>query len=122
MPGRVREHTYRRRHRYTGMAAYAPVLRAGERVRVPEAVMVIRAAGPAGASRFGLVLPRRTARKATTRNRMKRIAREVFRQHEARNIGRDLLVLPRAAYGRVGGRAWAGVVRSLLDRAITNNR
>ena len=65
---------------------------------------------------------RRMARKPTTRNRMRRIAREVFRQHEARDTGQDLIVLPRAAYGRAGARAWAGVVRSLLDRVTAKKK
>lgn len=121
MSGRVHELSYSRRHRYTGMSAYAPVLRDGVRWRSPEAALVL-ATGKPGASRLGVVLPRRLARKATTRNRMKRIAREVFRQHPARNSGHDLVVLPRAAYGRAGGRAWAAVVRSLLDRATVINK
>lgn len=107
--------SFSRSHRFTGLAAFAPVLRAGRRVRSTEMAAAVMAGRP-GASRLGVVLPKRTAPKATTRNRMKRIAREVFRCHPVRTAGLDLILLPRAAFGRADARQWAAAVRSLLCR------
>ncbi|MCX7946438.1 MAG: ribonuclease P protein component [Hydrogenophilus sp.] len=46
----------------------------------------------AGWARVGLVVPRRFARKAVTRNWIKRLAREAFRQWEGRALAIDVVV------------------------------
>lgn len=50
-------------------------------------------------SRLGMAVSRRTCRRATGRNRVKRIIRESFRLHRERMAGRnakDIVVLPNA--------------------------
>ena len=45
-----------------------------------------------GTARFGLVIPKRTARKAVLRNRFKRVAREVFRSRRQQLPRLDLVL------------------------------
>lgn len=110
------EYSFPRRHRFAGRAAFAPILRAGKRIRSAELTAAVLTGHPAG-SRLGVVIAKRTAPKATTRNRMKRVAREVFRCHPVRDAALDLVLLPRVAYERTAARQWAAAVRALLDRA-----
>lgn len=75
------------------------------------------AAGPAGLSRLGLSVPKRQAPRAVDRNRLKRLAREAFRQHAARDRGLDLVFTVREKFTRQGEAPWRVELLSLLDRA-----
>jgi len=75
------------------------------------------AAGPAGLSRLGLSVPKRQAPRAVDRNRLKRLAREAFRQHAARDRGLDLVFTVREKFTRQGEKPWREELLSLLDRA-----
>jgi ribonuclease P protein component len=75
------------------------------------------ASGTQGLSRLGLSLPKRQAPRAVDRNRLKRIAREAFRQHAARDLGLDLVFTSREKFSRGGGKAWRDDFVALLDRA-----
>lgn len=46
-------------------------------------------------ARLGLVVPKRVARSAVTRNGIKRILRESFRHHPSRLIGVDIIIIAR---------------------------
>ncbi|GIW88446.1 MAG: hypothetical protein KatS3mg108_2770 [Isosphaeraceae bacterium] len=49
-------------------------------------------------ARLGVTVPRKVARKAVVRNRLKRLVREAFRRHKERwAAGVDLIVVPRSA-------------------------
>jgi len=48
-----------------------------------------------GSARLGLIVSRRTARRAVQRNRLKRLIRESFRRHRVALGSRDLVVTAR---------------------------
>jgi ribonuclease P protein component len=75
------------------------------------------AAGPTGLSRLGLSVPKRQAPRAVDRNRLKRIAREAFRQHEVRHRGLDLVFTVREKFTRQAEKPWRIELLSLFDRA-----
>ncbi len=79
------------------------------------------------AARLGLVIGKKYAPRAVTRNQVKRIAREAFRVRRAEFAGWDLLLrlhtrfdakaLPSAASAPLGALC-ADEIRALLDRAV----
>lgn len=50
-----------------------------------------------GHARLGLAISKKAARHATARNRIKRLAREAFRHHQAELAGLDVVVMARPA-------------------------
>lgn len=66
-------------------------------------------------ARLGLAISRKAARRATSRNRLKRLARESFRQHLAALAGIDVVVMARPA----AAQADAGALRASLDQHYT---
>jgi ribonuclease P protein component len=58
-------------------------------------VLVSRRDG--GPARLGLAISKKQVRRAVDRNRLKRLAREVFRHHRAELAGNDLVVMARSA-------------------------
>jgi len=55
-------------------------------------------------ARLGLAISKRNCRFATGRNRIKRIVRESFRQHQASLAGLDVVVINQAAARAAGNR------------------
>lgn len=55
-------------------------------------------------ARLGLAVPKQQVRRAVARNRIKRLVRESFREHQARLAGLDIVVLVRAGIEREGNR------------------
>lgn len=53
---------------------------------------------PTGDSRLGIGLTRRLVASSVDRNRVKRVLRETFRTHSARNCGIDCVVMLRERY------------------------
>ncbi len=72
--------------------------------------------GTVGHSRLGLSVPKRQAPRAVDRNRLKRLAREAFRQHAARDRGLDLVFTTREKFAREREQAWRDDFIALLDR------
>jgi ribonuclease P protein component len=105
-----------RRHRFSGRGAFAAALRSPRKLR-GKSLLLHLAAGAASVSRLGLSVPKRQAPRAVDRNRLKRIAREAFRQHPARGIGLDLVFTAREKFTRGGEKSWRGEFIALLDRA-----
>jgi ribonuclease P protein component len=105
-----------RRHRFSGRGAFAPALRSTRKLRGTSLLLHL-AADPGHVSRVGLSVPKRLAPLAVDRNRLKRIAREAFRQHPARHTGLDLVFTPREKFVRGGEDAWRADFIALLDRA-----
>jgi ribonuclease P protein component len=53
-----------------------------------------------GIARLGLAISKKNCRQATGRNRIKRIVRESFRQHQEELTGLDLVVINQSAAGQ----------------------
>ncbi len=64
-------------------------------------VIVLARKNQLGHARIGLAVAKRHVRRAHERNRIKRLARETFRQHPVRDCSLDCVVLTRAGVGEV---------------------
>ncbi|MEW6765930.1 MAG: ribonuclease P protein component [Pseudomonadota bacterium] len=64
-------------------------------------VIVLARKNDTGYARLGLAVAKRHVRRAHERNRIKRLARETFRQHPLRTCAVDCVVLTRAGVGEV---------------------
>jgi ribonuclease P protein component len=71
-----------------------------------------------GTARLGLAIARKQVRRAVDRNRLKRIARECFRQQRDALHGLDLVVMARAE----AAKADKAALRASLDRLIRRIR
>jgi len=69
-------------------------------------------------ARLGIVVSRRTARRAVDRNRLKRLVRETFRRQQRELSGFDVLVRPRRVLRGEEKRAAREELRALLVAAI----
>ena len=68
--------------------------------------------GPPGPARLGLAIAKKRIRRASARNRIKRLVRESFRYHAAELCGLDVVVLARGD--------GAASNRELLDSLATH--
>jgi ribonuclease P protein component len=110
-----------RRHRFVGRGSFAPALRSSRKLRT-QALLLHVAAGEAGASRLGLMAPKRLARRSVERNRLKRLAREAFRRHAVKQAGLDLVLALREPFRPEAEAAWLAQLQELLARAATGVR
>lgn len=62
--------------------------------------------------RLGLAISKKAARRATSRNRLKRLARESFRHHQVTLAGLDVIVMARPGADRLDSKQ----LRASLDR------
>ena len=116
MPRGERVEGLPRRHRFSTRGSFGPVLKAGRKIRGRLVVLHVNPA-PAGVSRLGVALTRKLVVFSHQRNRLKRGIREVYRRHEMKASGLDLVVMLRQ---RVDDDAIPGVVAevaTLLDNA-----
>ena len=103
-----------RRHRFTARGSFGPALRSSRKLRGTSVVInVVDARG--GPSRLGIALTRKLVPLATERNRVKRIAREVFRTHEVKGRGFDCVVALRKPFGAEAASAFRAELRKLFD-------
>ena len=87
----VRREGLSRRHRFRGPDAFRSLLRGPRKFTATLAVLhMAPAATPA--TRFGISIGRRAAKKAVVRNRIKRLAREAFRRHIVKQSPVDLVL------------------------------
>lgn len=87
----VRKEGLSRRHSFTARDSFRLLLKGPRKLRGRLAVLHV-APAQAGVSRFGISVPKRSAKSSVQRNRIKRLARELFRKHPAKHAGVDLVV------------------------------
>lgn len=99
-----------------GRGSFAAALRSPRKFRSASLVLHVAPGRPEG-SRLGISAPKRLARRAVDRNRMKRVARELFRRHRAKEAGLDLVLAPREPFSREREAEWKSQALELLERA-----
>jgi ribonuclease P protein component len=114
MPREARTQGLSRAHRFAERGAYGPVLKAGRKVRGRYAVLHV--GRTAGLSRLGIALTRKMIPHAVERNRVRRLVREAFRRHVARQLPMDLVVTLRQAVSREELPLFRGELVTLLDQ------
>jgi ribonuclease P protein component len=87
---------FRRHNRLLTAAAYGRVFKKAQRSRDKWFTVLYRESGVSGA-RLGLAISKKHCRRATARNRIKRIVRESFRQNQAGLDGLDIVVINQPA-------------------------
>ena len=110
-----RQEGFSTRHRFSARGSFGPVLRSPRKLRGDLAVVHV-AKGPATQSRLGIALTRRMIARSVDRNRVKRLVREVFRRHEAKNAGLDCVVTLRTSFDGSAAQPLAHELRSLFDQ------
>jgi ribonuclease P protein component len=124
MPRAARPEGYSRRHRFTELGAFGPVIRGSRKVRGALTTLHIApnpcppGAGALPASRFGLALTRRMVPHAVARNRIKRIGREIFRRHAVRQAGLDLVLMMRTRIPMHAEAAFREELAGHFDQAL----
>ena len=74
-------------------------------------------------ARLGLVIAKKHIRLAVQRNRIKRLVRESFRQHQSLLCGLDIVILARGGLDKLDNRSAANTVNKLwLDLNRKRNR
>jgi len=73
-------------------------------------------------ARLGLAISKKHCRKATARNRIKRVVRESFRLSQAELAGLDIVVLNQAAATLAGNEALADSLRQHWQRCAKQKR
>jgi len=116
MEGGVRKEGLSRRHRFAVQGSFSPVLRSASKIRGTLAQLHI-AGGQPGISRLGIALTRRLVPSSVHRNRIKRMAREIFRRHPVKLAGLDLVVALRSKLDAQGQARLGVELQSLLDQA-----
>ncbi|APV49147.1 ribonuclease P protein component [Betaproteobacteria bacterium GR16-43] len=106
-----------RRHRFAVQGSFGPVLRSPQKVRGTLATVHV-AQGRPGISRLGIALTRRLVPSSVQRNRVKRIARELFRRHPVKLAGLDVVISLREKLTAEGREKLGTDVRTLLDEAL----
>jgi ribonuclease P protein component len=96
VPRDARKHGLSRRHRFAERGAYGPLLKAGRKLRGRLAVLHV-GRSRSGHSRLGIALTRKMIPRAVDRNRVRRLVRETFRRHVAKQLSMDCVVTLRQA-------------------------
>jgi len=102
-------------------AAYAPVFRRNQRVADHYWTVLVHDSRT-GDAKLGLAIAKKRAKRAVDRNRLKRIARDSFRQHRAALGSRHIVIMNRDAATRASkAELRAGIDRlwrQIIDRRI----
>ena len=95
---------------------FARVLSGGIRLNVDVVTVVVRP-NDRHHPRLGLAVPRRVARRAVARHRLKRQIRESFRLNAERLYGLDVVVLVRPGAEKMNSTCLRGLLARAWDRA-----
>lgn len=95
---------------------YRYVFQDAQRVRGRHLTLLYRPRQEAGPARLGLAIGKRHVRRAVRRNRIKRVAREAFRQRRGDLPAVDIIILARGGAGEVETEALRREIDHLLDR------
>ncbi len=112
----ARPEGFSRHHRFDTRGAFGPILRSSRKLRGQLAVLHV-ASGTPEVSRLGIALTRRLVPDALDRNRVKRVAREVFRRHAVKNAGVDCVVALRERFDGAHLPALRDELARLFDQA-----
>jgi ribonuclease P protein component len=115
MPRDARKQGLSRRHRFAERGAYGPILKAGRKVRGQYAVLHV-GKSPGAASRLGIALTRKMIPHAVQRNRVRRLVRETFRRHVARQLPVDCVLTLRRPISRTELGPLRAELLTLLDQ------
>ena len=106
---------FRRAQRILKTDEFSSVFRL-RRVRSNAWFQVYVAPNQLGHARLGLVVSKKTAKRANRRNYMKRVIRDTVRQHPDRVAGVDFVVRVRAPFDRAGRPEAVEALRALFAR------
>lgn len=115
VPRDARKQGLSRRHRFAERGAYGPLLKAGRKLRGSLAVLHV-APSRTGHSRLGIALTRKMIPHAVERNRVRRLVREAFRRHLARQLAMDCVVTLRQAVPAAELAGFRTELNRLLDQ------
>lgn len=104
MSGERPDNRFQIESRLTDTASFDRVFRKARRSR-DNMFTVLTTENNSCAARLGLAISKKHCRHASSRNRIKRIVRESFRQHRAELCGLDVVVLNQAGTHRADNRA-----------------
>lgn len=121
MPRDARPQGLSRRHRFSTRGAFGPVLRGSRKLRGRLAVLHV-APGHPEISRLGIALTRRLVPAAVDRNRVKRLAREIFRRHIVKGRGLDCVIALRERFEPGHAVALGEEIAQLFDQAASRDR
>jgi ribonuclease P protein component len=117
----ARPEGFSRRYRFSTRGAFGPVLRGSRKVRGRLAVIHV-VPGQSEASRLGIALTRRLVPDAHERNRVKRIARDIFRRHSLKASGVDCVVALRERFDGTQALLLREELVELFDQAARSIR
>ena len=95
---------FQRKHRLSDSAEFDVVFKTARRSRDAQFV-VLATRNNKSRPRLGLAFSRRTVRGAVARNKVKRVARESFRQHAKALSGLDIVIMPQKKIALAGGKS-----------------
>lgn len=70
-------------------------------------------------ARIGLVISKKNAGKAVTRNRIKRLCRETFRHRKSEFVALDIVVLAKHGLGELENESVVTMLNQLFDQLLT---
>ncbi|HZZ92591.1 MAG TPA: ribonuclease P protein component [Usitatibacter sp.] len=115
MPRDARKHGLSRRHRFAQRGSYGTVLKSGHKLRGRFA-MLHAGRSLSGHSRLGIALTRKMIPRAVERNRVRRLVREAFRRHMAKQLPMDCVVTLRQAVPAADLPQFRSELETLLDQ------